>query len=124
GIALSSGFYAFDVSRLGRTVANMRGIADALTKYQTDNSVLPSGGLQPVSAIAIAIRPSGGQVALIDGWDNPSYYEPYTTPQGVSTFRVWSYGKDGAADGIITGSWVDFTTDIVIEGGSFIQTKW
>jgi prepilin-type N-terminal cleavage/methylation domain-containing protein len=124
GIGLSSGFYAFDVSRLGRTVANMRGVADALTKYQADASMLPPGGLQPVSAIASAIRPSGGVVAQKDGWDNPIYYEPYTTAQGVSTFRVWSYGKDGSADGVITGTWVDFTTDIVVEGGSFIQTRW
>jgi general secretion pathway protein G len=124
GIASSYCFYAFDASRLGRTVANLRGVADGLTKYQTDNSVLPPGGLQPVSAIASAIRQSAGVVAQTDGWNNPIYYEPYTTAQGMNTFRLWSYGSDGAADGVITGSWVDFTTDIVIEGGSFIQTKW
>ena len=124
GIASSYCIYAFDASRLGRTVANLRGVADGLTKYQTDNSVLPPGGLQPVSAIASAIRQSAGAVAQKDGWNNPIYYEPYTTAQGMNTVRLWSYGSDGAADGVITGSWVDFTTDIVIEGGSFIQTKW
>jgi general secretion pathway protein G len=124
GIASSYCYYAFDASRLGRTVANMRGVADALTKYQTDNSVLPPGGLQPVAVIAPAIRQSAGVIAQTDGWNNPIYYEPYTTPQGMATFRLWSYGQDGAADGVITGTWVDFTTDIVIEGGSFIQTKW
>jgi len=124
GMATSSGFYAFDVSRLGRTVANMRGVSDALMKYQTDNSMLPSGGLQPLSAIATAIRQSGGAVAQVDGWDNPLYYTPFTTAQGVATFRVFSYGKDGAADGVVTGTWVDFTSDIVVEGGSFIQTRW
>ncbi|HEV8200857.1 MAG TPA: prepilin-type N-terminal cleavage/methylation domain-containing protein [Candidatus Polarisedimenticolia bacterium] len=124
GIASSYCFYAFDASRLGRTVANLRGVADGLTKYQTDNSVLPPGGLQPVSAIASAIRQSAGAVAQTDGWNNPIYYEPYTTAQGMNTFRLWSYGSDGAADGVLTGAWVDFTTDIVIEGGSFIQTKW
>jgi len=124
GIASSYCFYAFDVSRLGRTVANMRGVADALTKYQTDNSQLPGGGRQPMSAVAPAIRQSAGAVAQTDGWDNPIYYEPYTTAQGMATFRLWSYGRDGAADGVLTGTWVDFTTDVVIEGGSFIQTKW
>lgn len=124
GIASSYCFYAFDQARLGRTVANMRGVADALTKYQTDNSVLPPGGLQPMSAIAASIRQSAGNVAQTDGWNNPIYYEPFTTAQGMATFRLWSYGQDGAADGVITGSWVDFTTDIVVEGGSFIQTKW
>lgn len=124
GIALSAGFHAFDVSRLGRTVANMRGVADALTKYQSDNSLLPGGGLQPVSAIAPAIRASGGNVAQTDGWDNPIYYTPFTTAQGTATFRLFSYGKDGASDGVVTGTWADFDTDIVVEGGSFIQTKW
>jgi type II secretory pathway pseudopilin PulG len=124
GIALSAGFYAFDVARLGRTVANMRGVADAVVKYQTDTSSLPPGGMQPVSSIMAAIRPSGGNVATMDGWDNPIYYTPYTTAGGVSTFRLYSYGKDGAADGVVTGTWTDFFSDIVVEGGSFIQTRW
>jgi type II secretory pathway pseudopilin PulG len=124
GIASSYCFYAFDVSRLGRTVANMRGLSDALTKYQSDNAALPPGGLQPMSVIAPVLRASAGNVAQTDGWNNPIYYEPTTTAQGMATFRLWSYGRDGAADGVVTGTWVDFTTDIVIEGGSFIQTKW
>ena len=53
-IGISSAFRAFDTSRLGRTVANMRGASDAILKYQTDTSSLPGGGLQPVSAIAAA----------------------------------------------------------------------
>jgi general secretion pathway protein G len=124
GIALSTGMYAFDVSRLGRTIANMRGVADAIVKYQSDNSALPPGGLQQVSAIAPVLSPSNGRVATLDGWDNPLYYTPFTTAGGVSTFRVFSYGRDGASDGVVTGVWADFTTDIVVEGGSFIQTKW
>ena len=124
GIASSYCYYAFDVSRVGRTVANMRGVSDAILKYQTDTSVLPPGGLQPVSVIAAALQPASGRVALVDGWDNPIYYTPFTNAQGVATFRLYSYGSDGAADGVVTGSWIDFTTDIVDEGGSFIQTKW
>lgn len=124
GIALSTGMYAFDVSRLGRTVANMRGVSDAIIKYQTDASWLPQGGLQPVSAIASIVRSSGGVIATTDGWDNPIYYTPYTTAGGVATFRVFSYGKDGSPDGVVTGAWADFNTDVVVEGGSFIQTKW
>ena len=124
GIALTTGMYAFDASRLGRTVANMRGVADAIVKYQSDNSMLPAGGMQVVSAIAPALKPVNGTVATLDGWDNPLYYTPFTTAGGVSTFRIISYGKDGAADGVVTGVWVDFTTDIVAEGGSFIQSKW
>ena len=123
-IAMSSAFRAFDTSRLGRTVANMRGASDAILKYQTDTSSLPAGGLQPVSAIEATVRPSGGRIPLKDGWDHDIYYEPYTTPQGLPTFRLYSFGKDGASDGVVTGTWVDFFTDTVMEGGSFIQTRW
>ncbi len=123
-ITLSTMFHAFDSSRLGRTVADMRGTSDAILKYQTDTSTLPGGGLQPVSAIATVIRPSGGSIAVTDGWGHDLYYEPYTTPQGILTFRLYSYGKDGSPDGVVTGHWVDFFSDTVIEGGSFIQTRW
>ena len=122
-IATSAMFHAFDVSRLGATIANMRGVADALTKYQSDTSGVPGGGVQPVSSIASMIRPSGGTIALKDGWGNDIYYTPHTS-SGTASFRLFSYGKDGAADGVVTGSWVDFYTDIVVEGGSFIQTRW
>ena len=124
GIAISAGMYAFDAARLGRTVANMRGVADAIVKYQADSSALPPGGMQTVSTIASMLSPANGRVATLDGWDNPLYYTPFTTAGGVATFRVISYGRDGAADGVVTGMWADFTTDIVVEGGSFIQTKW
>jgi len=123
-IAINGAFYAFDASRLGKTVGNLRSLSDALTKYQSDSSSLPGGGLQPVSAIAPLLRPSGGKIIpMTDGWDHDLYYEPYTSGS-VATFRVFSYGKDGASDGIVTGTWVDFYTDVVVEGGSFIQTKW
>lgn len=123
-IALNSAFFAFDVSRTSRSVAQLRGVADAITKYQTDNSLLPGGGLQPVSGIATVIQTSGGALPTMDGWNNPMYYEPYTTPQGTLTFRLYSYGKDGASDGVVTGTWVDFYSDVVVEGSSFIQTRW
>src|SRR5881628_252055 len=91
-IAISSAFYAFDASRLGKTMGNLRGLSDAITKYQSDSSSLPGGGLQPVSAIAPLLRPSGGRIIpMTDGWDHDLYYEPFTTAGGVSTFRVYSY---------------------------------
>jgi general secretion pathway protein G len=123
-IALNYASYAFDASRVGRTVAEMRTVANALTKHQTDTSALPGGGLQPVSAIAPTVRAASGVIPTVDGWNNPIYYEPYTTAQGTLTFRLYSYGRDGVSDGVITGTWVDFSTDIVVEGGSFLQTNW
>jgi prepilin-type N-terminal cleavage/methylation domain-containing protein len=122
-IAISTGLYAFDQSRLGRTIANARGVSEALLRYQTDNSFLPAGGLQPVSSIAALMSPVSGRVPTRDGWEQDLYYEPVTVG-GVPTFRVYSYGKAGVPDGVITGIWVDFFTDIIVEGGTFIQSKW
>ena len=64
-----------------------------------------------------------GAVATRDGWAQDLYYEPVTVA-GYPTFRVYSYGKAGIPDGAITGNWIDFYTDIVVEGGTFIQNKW
>jgi general secretion pathway protein G len=122
-ISISSGRHAFDESRLARTVANARGVTEALLRYQADNSVLPGGGLQPVSNIAGLMTAVSGTVPTKDGWDQDLYYEPVTVA-GDPTFRVYSYGKGGTPDGAITGNWVDYFTDIVVEGGTFIQNKW
>ncbi len=123
-IALNAAMYAFDVSRASRTVADMRTIADAVTKYQSDYGALPGGGLQPVAAIAPALWVSADAGPTVDGWKNPIFYEPITTPQGATTFRLSSYGKDGVPDGLVTGQWLDFYSDTVIEGGVFVQTRW
>ena len=123
-IALSIAFYAFDVSRAGRTVSDLRGVSTAILKYETDNSGLPGGGLQPVSDLEslLAVH-NGGILASEDGWGKTLYYEDLIV-DGTNSFRLYSYGKDGTPDGAITGNYVDFYTDIVIESGSFIQTKW
>ena len=123
-IALNAAMYAFDVSRTGRTVADMRTVADALTKYHSDTGAFPGGGVQPVATIAPVLWGSAEGGPTRDGWSRPIYYEPITTAQGAETFRLSSYGKDGVADGLVTGHWLDFYSDIVIEGGSFVQTRW
>ena len=122
-MVISGSLYAFDISRLGQTVANTRGVSEAILRYQTDTSTLPAGGLQPVSSIKALLAPVSGNIPVKDGWSNDIYYEPVTVA-GLPTFRVYSYGKGGIPDGSITGNWVDFFTDIVVEGGTFIQNKW
>ena len=124
GIAVTAVSYAFDVSRLSRTVNDMRGVSVAIVKYEVDIGAVPAGGLQPVSDIAVLIEPFvGGILATEDGWGHPLYYESLLV-DGSPSFRVYSYGKDGTPDGVVTGNWIDFFTDVVVEGGTFIQTKW
>ncbi len=122
-IAAQTALYAFDVARLGRSVANMRQVASAILQYQSTQSALPGGGLQPVSAILPLLGSQAGNIDPMDGWSHDLWYQPVTV-NGTATFRVYCYGKDDTPDGAITGTWVDFNTDVVQEGGTFIQTRW
>ena len=122
-IAIQGAYYAFDAARLSRTVANMRQVASAIMQYESSTSELPGAALAPVSSILPALGSQAGGVPSKDGWNNDLYYEPVTSG-GTTTFRVYCYGKDATPDGTITGVWQDFFTDIAVEGGVFIQTKW
>lgn len=124
GIGASVAFHAFDSARASRTTANVRQIASAVMQYETNTSILPgSMGVQSVASIIPALGSTSGRLDPKDAWGNTLYYERLTS-SGSLTFRVYCYGKDGVADGTITGNWIDFTSDIVIEGGLFLQGKW
>ncbi len=125
GVAIQSAFYAFDVSRTGKTFGNMRGLATLLLEYASTEGTLPGdGSLQTVAEIEANLKKLGAPVPKRDGWGNVLYYQRLEGANGV-TFRIYSYGKDNTPDGdTVTGVWVDFYSDIVNEGGSFIQGKW
>lgn len=122
-IAIQTALYAFDVARLSRTVGSMRGVATVVMAYEAANSGLPGSGLQTVTSIEPALKSTGAPVPTHDGWGNDLYFENVVIA-GSPTFRVWSYGKDGTPDGAAPGVWVDFFSDVVLESGSFTQTKW
>lgn len=122
-IAISAGYYAFDAARLGRSVADMRSISEAIARYKLDYSTIPAGTLQPVSNISAPLQLITRDVPTEDAWGNNFYYEEVTV-SGQLTYRLYCYGKDGAYDGVISGNWVDFYSDTVLEGGYFIQTKY
>jgi hypothetical protein len=104
----------------------MRTVSDAIMKYERDHGSLPpAGGLVTVATIEPDVEDNfKGSLPLTDGWGNPLYYEPIVLAGNTPSFRLYSYGKDGTPDGAITGVHVDFFTDIVVESGTFIQTKW
>ena len=122
-IAISAGYYAFDAARLGRSVADMRAISESIARYKLDYATIPAGSLQPVSDISTTLELVTRDVPTQDAWGHNYYYEEVTV-SGVDTYRLYCYGKDGAYDGVISGNWVDFYSDTVVEGGYFIQTKY
>ena len=122
-IAIQTALYAFDVARLGSTVGSMRGLTTVIMAYETAFSGVPQSGLLPVSTLEPLLRPMGAPVPLRDGWGNEMFYESLII-NGEPSFRVYAYGKDGTPDGAIPGVWIDFFSDVVMESGTFIQTKW
>jgi prepilin-type N-terminal cleavage/methylation domain-containing protein len=122
-IAIQTALYAFDVARLGSTVGSIRGVATVVMAYETATSSLPGSGLQTVESLEPLLRSTGAPVPTVDGWGNELYLENVVI-DGNPSFRVWSYGKDGTPDGAAPGVWVDFFSDVVLENGSFSQTKW
>ena len=122
-IGISAGMNAFDAARLSSTIANMRTVSDGIQMYQLDQSVLPNGGLQPVTNLQALLVPVAGDIPTKDGWGNLIYYEDLVVA-GSPTYRLYGYGKDGTPDGVVTGNWIDFFTDTVMESGAFIQTKY
>jgi general secretion pathway protein G len=122
-IAMSVGLYAFDAARLGRSVADLRSISASIQQYKMDYATVPDGGLQPVANIAPSLGLVSRTVPTVDAWGNDLYYENLVV-SGATTYRLFCYGKGGAPDGVITGKWIDFYSDTVVEGGVFIQSKY
>jgi len=122
-IAMTLGFYAFDAARLGRSVADLRSISASIQQYKMDFATVPDGGLQPVSGIAPSLHQVSRTVPTEDAWGNDLYYESLVIDD-ATTYRLFCYGKGGAPDGVITGEWIDFYSDTVVEGGVFIQSKY
>lgn len=123
GLAVQGALYAFDVAKLGKSVANLRQITSAVVQYETAHAGPPPGGLQPVTDILSYLGEQAGRIDPLDGWGHELYYEGLAVSGGAG-FRVYCYGKDGTPDGGITGVWLDFYTDTVVENGTFIQAKW
>lgn len=122
-IVIWASLYAFDAARLNRSVADMRTISNAIEQYQVDHSGLPGGGLQPVVNLMTYLGPINPNLPDKDGWGFQFQYEDLVIA-GEPSYRVYSYGKVGTPDGVVTGIWVDFFTDSVIENGSFVQSKY
>ena len=121
--------YALDLARLSSTVSSLRVVSDAITRVEAEND-LPVGFIK-VADLESLLGPYVAQLPTVDGWGNDLYYElirrpgMHGEPDTSSNFRVYSHGKDGTPDAeIVIGRWVDFGSDVVIETGQFLQSKW
>ena len=129
-IAIRTIPHAVDRARLSSTVSSLRVVSDAIIRVEAQASDLPVGFIK-VADLKSLLGPYVESIPTVDGWDNDLYYElirvpgMHGEPDTNNNFRVYSYGKDGIPDAeIVIGRWVDFGSDVVIEAGQFLQTKW
>jgi general secretion pathway protein G len=116
-IALPNLLNALNRSRQKRTMADLRGISEAVEMYQVDHSHFPVYSRVGANALRgdleIYVRRFNG----VDGWNNPFYY--------ISDGRHYtlsSLGADGTQDSSMSfGATRKFTTDIVFSDGAFVQ---
>jgi general secretion pathway protein G len=115
-IAIANLHGAYDRSKQGATVADMRSIASAIEAYSVDNSGAPvaSGNIED---LVEALRPycqSG--IPESDHWGHV-----YVYTSGPSSYSVTSFGKDGLDGPDLT--WEtrrEFHRDIVVSNGVFV----
>ena len=116
-VAIPNLMNAINRARQKRTMADMRGISEAIEMYHTDHSFFPE--YNGVSAdvlrgdLYIYVRQFNGS----DGWNNPFFYI-----SGGDHYTLRSFGSDGLDDGSTTlGGTHRFATDIVFSDGAVVQ---
>jgi len=87
-IAIPQMMNAIDRSKQKKTMADMRGVSQAIGMYQIDNGVFPAGDFSGMTA---ALQPDYMQnVPQSDGWDQPFLYSGQ-----INNYSLSSGGKDG-----------------------------
>ena len=118
-IATYSLFNAFEKARQRATMADMRGVANAIEAYSLDSGLPPdaSGNWQDLLGSLTPIYAK--QLPDSDHWQNGFAYS--TDPSG--NYTIESYGRDGIdGENISIGSRFDFDLDIVLANGHFIAS--
>jgi general secretion pathway protein G len=116
-IAIPNLINAINRARQKRTMADMRGIAEAVEMYQTDVLLFPVHDGVDADLLKVDLRIYVEQFNGSDGWNKPFYYisdgEHYT---------LTSFGRDGLVDATSSfGPTSEFETDIVFSDGAFVQ---
>lgn len=117
-IAAANFFQVWQRARQQSTVSNIRSVSIAVSSYVTDFNFVPQVASGTVAAIAPYITPTYGKhLPTRDGWGNPLYYMG-----SALEYTVWSRGADNLDDPtIVFGTTTNFSADIVLANGSFVQ---
>jgi general secretion pathway protein G len=116
-IAIPNLLNALNRSRQKRTMADLRGIAEAVEMYQQDLSFYPIYGDVPADALREPLHVYLKQFSGSDGWNHAFLYD-----SGGDNYTLTSRGSDGVSDGSWPlGGTSFFQCDILFSGGAFMQ---
>jgi general secretion pathway protein G len=117
-VAIPNLVNALSKAKQRRTMADMRTIALAVYDYSTDWVAAPAVADGTVEDLLPYLTPTYLKtLPRFDGWHNPLHY----TASGLD-YTLYSYGGDSQPQGEWTyGPTTDFSADIVIVNGVFVQ---
>ncbi len=124
-IAIPNLLNAIDRGKQKRTMADIRSLGTAVEAFGVDNEHYPPGLESPTpvsggtdSNLESWLSPTYIRgVPVADGWGNPFLYQSDSV--GTS-YRLFSYGKDGVPSPRSSGKTQDFDCDIIYERGGFV----
>lgn len=109
---------AIDRSKQRATVAEIRSWGTAVSAYMTERGIFPPAG--PIATVHTDLVPYAiGSLRDQDHWRHDFHY---FTLVSRDSYTVMSYGKDGVVGlGVTPSTWNDYTLDIVLSDGIFIN---
>lgn len=109
---------AVDRSKQRATVASLRSWGTAAGAYMTERGVFPVQAA--IAVVHVDLVPYAiGSLRDKDFWNHDLHYFTNASRDG---YTVMSYGKDGIVGlGVTPATWRDFTLDIVLTDGIFIN---
>ena len=118
-IAVPNLLAALNKARQGRTMGDLRSIAQAVEAYSVDNGYFPRVATGSVEALAPILEPAFIQTMPIrDGWGNPMQW---VSDAAGRSYTVWSKGRDFVGMLEAGGITHKFTKAIVYTEGRFAQ---
>jgi prepilin-type N-terminal cleavage/methylation domain-containing protein len=119
-------------NRVTNTMITIRDVSWAVSQHLGEPEGELPDGFYRVSDIAPRLRGFLQPVPTKDAWGNNLWIERLedeTDDDDLSSeetrYRIYSFGRDGVPDSdAVTGIWIDFDSDIVIQNRTFIRVRW
>jgi prepilin-type N-terminal cleavage/methylation domain-containing protein len=136
-LALQLVLSALDRDRVAKTMINIRDVSWAVSQHLDEAEGELPDGFYKVLQIADDLEDFVQPVPFRDAWGHYLWIErletetgdededPDDLPSERTTYRIYSFGKDGVPDSdVVTGIWIDYDSDIVMQNRTFIRVRW